>query len=290
MDPQSELLRSGDIDATEVVNGRLEDLRDVERAINGREVDTVFHLGAQTIVGTARRDPLGTFEVNIRGTYHLLEACRRHSGLVRRVVVASSDKAYGPHPNLPYVESMPLEGREPYEVSKSCADLLAQGYHRAYGLPVAILRCGNIYGGGDLNWSRIVPGTIRSLLRGERPVIRSDGRCVRDYVYVKDVVRACTTVADKLEDPAVKGEAFNFSPEKPMTVLAVVSAIADVMNAGSLPAVVKGDAPGEIHDQYLSADKARRLLGWRAEYDLERGLSETVTWYRDYFSRTTGSS
>lgn len=290
MDPQSELLRSGDIDSTEVVNGRLEEFRDVERAINGREVDTVFHLGAQTIVGTARRDPLGTFEANIRGTYHLLEACRRHSGLVRRVVVASSDKAYGTQPALPYVESMPLEGREPYEVSKSCTDLLAQGYHRAYGLPVAILRCGNIYGGGDLNWSRIVPGTIRSLLRGERPVIRSDGRCVRDYVYVKDVVRACTAVADRLEDPAVRGEAFNFSPEKPMTVLAVVSAIAGVMNAGSLPPVVQGDAPGEIHDQYLSADKAHRLLGWRAEYDLERGLSETVAWYRDYFSRATGSS
>ncbi len=288
MDPQSELVRSGDVNATEVVNGRLEHFADVDRAINAREADTVFHLGAQTIVGTARRDPLGTFEANIRGTYHVLEACRRHSALVRRVVVASSDKAYGSQPNLPYVESMPLDGREPYEMSKSCTDLLAQGYHRAYGLPVAIMRCGNIYGGGDLNWSRIVPGTIRSLLFGERPIIRSDGRFVRDYIYVKDVVNACVAIADNLDKPGIAGEGFNISPEKPMTVLEVVSAIADRMNAGALPPIIQDDAPGEIHDQYLSSGKARRLLGWQAEYDLARGLAQTVAWYRDFFSRTHG--
>jgi CDP-glucose 4,6-dehydratase len=282
-DPRSELLRSGDIHRTEIVNGRLEDLADVERAINGREPDTVFHLGAQTIVGTARRDPLGTFEANIRGTYHVLEVCRRHAEVVRRVVVASSDKAYGTQPKLPYVESMPLEGREPYEVSKSCADLLAQGYHRAYGLPVAILRCGNIYGGGDLNWSRIVPGTIRSLLHGERPIIRSDGRYVRDYLYVKDVVGACLAVADKLDDPTVQGQGFNFSPQKPMTVVEVVSAITRVMNARGLKPLIKNTAAGEIRDQYLSAAKARRLLGWRAAYPLEKGLRETVAWYRGFF-------
>jgi CDP-glucose 4,6-dehydratase len=283
-DPQSELLRSGDINATEVVNGRLETFADVERAINAREADTVFHLGAQTIVGTARRDPLGTFEANIRGTYHVLEACRRSSGLVRRVVVASSDKAYGTQPKLPYVESMPLEGREPYEVSKSCTDLLAQSYHHAFGVPVAILRCGNIYGGGDLNWSRIIPGTIRSLLHGERPIIRSDGTYVRDYLYVKDVVRACLAVADALDDPKVRGEGFNFSPQKPTTVLEVVAAVARVMNAGAkLKPVIKNAAPGEIRDQYLSAAKARRLLGWRPAYDLETGLSETVAWYRAFF-------
>jgi CDP-glucose 4,6-dehydratase len=282
-DPQSELIRSGDIDSVEVVNGRLERFEDVERAVNGREVDTVFHLGAQTIVGTARRDPLGTFEANIRGTYHVLEACRRYGPLVKRLVVASSDKAYGTQSRLPYVENMPLEGREPYEVSKSCTDLLAQGYHHAYHLPVAILRCGNIYGGGDLNWSRIVPGTIRSLLRGERPVVRSDGRFVRDYLYVKDVVRACFSVADGLENPKVRGQGFNFSPQKPLTVLEVVSAIAKVMKMGSLEPKILNNAPGEIHDQYLSASKAKRLLGWRASYTLERGLTETVAWYRGYF-------
>lgn len=282
-DPHSELLRSGDVRHTEVVNGHLESFADVERAINAREVDTVFHLAAQAIVGTAQRDPLGTFEANIRGTYHVLEACRRHASLVRRVIVASSDKAYGAQPNLPYVESMPLEGREPYEVSKSCADLLAQSYYHSYRLPVAILRCGNIYGGGDLNWNRIVPGTIRSLLQGERPIVRSDGRYVRDYLYVKDVVRACLAVADGLDNPQVQGQGFNFSPQKPLTVLEIVDAIARAMNARSLKPVIRNKATGEIKDQYLSSAKARRLLGWRDAYGLDKGLAETIAWYRGFF-------
>jgi CDP-glucose 4,6-dehydratase len=282
-DPQSELLRSGDLGHTEVVNGRLEDFADVERAINARAVDTVFHLAAQAIVATAQRDPLGTFETNIRGTYHVLEACRRHAPQVRRVIVASSDKAYGTQAKLPYVESMPLIGREPYEVSKSCTDLLAQSYHHAYGLPVAILRCGNIYGGGDLNWNRIVPGTIRSLLRGERPVIRSDGKFVRDYLYVKDVVAACLAVANGLDNPAVRGEGFNFSPQKPLTVLEMVEAIARVMDVRSPRPVVQNAAIGEIRDQYLSSVKARRLLGWKPAYRLDDGLRETVAWYRGFF-------
>lgn len=283
-DPHSELLRSGDVQRTEVVNGALETFADVERAVNAREVDTVFHLAAQAIVGTARRDPLGTFEANIRGTYHVLEACRRHATLVRRVIVASSDKAYGAQAKLPYLESMPLEGREPYEVSKSCADLLAQSYHHSYGLPVAILRCGNIYGGGDLNWNRIVPGTIRSLLQGERPIVRSDGRYVRDYLYVKDVVGACLAVSDGLDNPKVQGQGFNFSPEKPLTVLEIVQAITKAMNARSLKPVILDNAPGEIRDQYLSSAKARRLLGWRPAYGLDKGLAETIAWYRGFFS------
>jgi len=283
-DPQSELLRSGDLQRTEVVNGCLESFADVERAVNTREVDTVFHLAAQPIVGAARRDPLGTFETNIRGTYHVLEACRRHSALVRRLVVASSDKAYGAQPQLPYVESMPLEGREPYEVSKSCADLLAQSYYHAYGLPVGILRCGNIYGGGDLNWNRIVPGTIRSFLQGERPVIRSDGRYIRDYLYVKDVVHACLAVADGLESPKVQGQAFNFSPQKRLTVLEIVGAIAAAMKTpASLKPRILNNATGEIRDQYLSSAKARRLLRWRAAYTLDKGLAETIAWYRGFF-------
>jgi len=283
-DPQSELYRSGSVSRTTVVNGRLECFSDVERAINAHETDTVFHLGAQTIVGTARRDPLGTFEANIRGTYHLLEACRRHAGLVKRIVVASSDKAYGTQPRLPYVEGMPLEGREPYEVSKSCTDLLAQGYFHAYRLPVAILRCGNIYGGGDLNWSRIVPGTIRSFLRGERPVIRSDGRFVRDYLYVKDVAEAYLAVADRMGDKKVAGEAFNFSPQKALTVLEIVTAIARIMGTERLKPVIQNSAKGEIHDQYLSAAKARRVLGWRPAYPLRDGLAETIDWYRAFLA------
>jgi CDP-glucose 4,6-dehydratase len=285
-DPQSELFRSGDVAQTTVVNGRLECFEDVARAINGHETDTVFHLGAQTIVGTAQRDPLATFEANIRGTYHVLEACRRHASLVTRVVVASSDKAYGAQPKLPYVESMPLEGREPYEVSKSCTDLLAQSYHRAYGVPLAIVRCGNIYGGGDLNWSRIVPGTIRSFLAGERPIIRSDGRFVRDYLYVKDVARAYLAVAERLGDRRIAGEAFNFSPQKALTVLELVKTIANLMDASSLKPVIRNEAKGEIRDQYLSAAKARRLLGWRPGYSLADGLSETIDWYRTFLGAT----
>ena len=279
-DRRSELLRSGDVRRTLVVRGRLEDLRDVERALTRGRADTVFHLGAQTIVGAAHRDPLATFEANVRGTYHVLEACRRRPRLVRRIVVASSDKAYGESSRLPYLESMPLAGRHPYEVSKSCADLLAQSYHRTFGLPVAILRCGNIYGGGDLNWSRIVPSTIRSFLRGERPVLRSDGRFVRDYLYVKDVVGACLRVAERLDEARVRGQGFNFGPQRPLSVLELVAAIARLMDAGALKPVVRDEAVGEIRDQYLSAAKARRLLGWKPAYGLDEGLRETIAWYR----------
>ncbi|HEX2864022.1 MAG TPA: NAD-dependent epimerase/dehydratase family protein, partial [Deinococcales bacterium] len=224
-DPQSEFIRSGDIHRTTVVQGALEDYASLERAVNEHEVDTVLHFGAQTIVGTALRSPLPTFEANIRGTYHLLEACRAHADLVRRVVVASSDKAYGTSDVLPYTEAMPLRGRHPYDVSKSCADLLALAYAETYGLPVAVARCGNIYGGGDLNWSRIVPGTIRSALRGERPVLRSDGRGVRDYVYAADIADAYLLLAERAADEGVRGEAFNFSPQGRVDALTLARTI-----------------------------------------------------------------
>ena len=207
---------------TAIVNGQLEDFATLERAINRYETDTVFHLAAQPIVGVAHRSPLQTFEANIRGTYNLLEACRQHGTFVQRVVVASSDKAYGTQPVLPYTETMPLQGRHPYEVSKSCTDLIAQTYFATYGVPVAIARCGNIYGGGDLNWSRIVPETIIACLRGIRPVIRSDGTFLRDYLYVKDVSHAYLRLAEHLDDPRVRGEGFNFSPEQAVTVLDLV--------------------------------------------------------------------
>lgn len=281
-DPRSELVRSGLIRQVTVVSGALEDFGALERAINRHETEVVFHLGAQTLVPAAHRFPLSTFEANIRGTYHLLEACRLHRSLVQRVVVASSDKAYGEQPDLPYTEESPLAGRHPYDVSKSCADLLAQTYGQTYGLPLAIARCGNVYGGGDLHWSRLVPGTIRSLWRGERPVIRSDGTYVRDYIYVRDIVRAYLQLAERLDDPAVVGEAFNFGTEKPVAVREMVDLLQRLMGRQDLLPDIRACAEGEIHSQYLSAAKAHRLLGWQPRYELEEGLRETISWYRRF--------
>lgn len=280
--PQSELYRSKDIDDVTVVNGALEDFATLERAINQYDVETVFHLGAQTIVGTAERFPLATFEANIRGTYNLLEACRLHKNLVKGIVVASSDKAYGEHPKLPYREDAPLRGRHPYEISKTCADLIAQSYFHSYQLPVAVIRCGNIYGGGDLNWSRIVPGTIRSFLANESPVIRSDGKFVRDYVYVKDVARTYVDVAEHLDEKKFWGEAFNCSNESPVTVLEIVKTIQDLMTCGHLKPKILNSARGEIFSQYLSSLKLRRMLKWKPQFDLKRGLSETIEWYHEF--------
>lgn len=280
-DPQTELYRSGDIQRVAVINGSLEEFATLERAVNGQEVDTVFHLGAQTIVGAAHRFPLATFESNIRGTYNLLEVCRLHQGLVRRVVIASSDKAYGEQEHLPYTEETPLKGRHPYEVSKSCCDMLAQSYHHTYGLPVGIARCGNVYGGGDLNWSRIVPGAIRSLLRREPPVLRSDGTCLRDYIYVKDVAQAYLRLAEGLENPGVCGQAFNFSLESPVSVLDLVNEIQHLMNCRIEPRILN-DARGEIRSQHLSAAKARERLGWSCRFNLQEGLRETIEWYQSF--------
>lgn len=288
MEPQSDIYRTGDIDKIGVVNGALEDFRAVENAINKYEVELVFHLGAQTIVGAAQRSPLTTFESNIKGTYNLLEACRLHRDICKGVVIASSDKAYGEQPVLPYTEEMPLAGRHPYEVSKSCADMLSQSYYHSYDLPVAIARCGNVYGGNDLNFSRIIPGTIRSLIRGERPVIRSDGTLVRDYVYVKDIVGAYLRLAECLDDERVIGEAFNFSAQRPMNVLEVVGAIQELMECEHLEPAVLAVATGEIKNQYLDASKARRVLEWRPQYSLDKGLKETIAWYTDFFHAENG--
>lgn len=283
-DPQSELLRGGAIRRCSVVSGRLEDYADVERAINEQEVDSVFHLGAQTIVGTALRSPLPTFEANIRGSYHLLEACRVHGGLVRRIVVASSDKAYGDVAVLPYTEAMPANGRHPYDVSKSCTDLLAMTYAVTYGLPLAIARCGNIYGGGDLNWSRIVPGTIRSVLGGAAPRLRSDGSHTRDYLYVEDVVDAYLALGEACGREEIRGEAFNFSPEKPLSVLEITRAVLAALGRPDVVPEILNNARAEIQDQYLDASKAQRLLGWKPAWSLEAGLEATVAWYRAYLA------
>jgi CDP-glucose 4,6-dehydratase len=283
-DPQSELIRSGTIARVSVVSGHLEDFWTLERAINEYETDTVFHLAAQPLVGAAHRLPLQTFESNIRGTYNLLEASRMHADLVKAVVIASSDKAYGPLTTLPYVEDMPLLGRQPYEVSKSCADLIAQSYHHAYALPVAIARCGNIYGPGDLNWSRIIPGAIAAFLRGDRPIIRSDGTYVRDYIFVKDAARAYMRLGEALGERRIAGEAFNFSDEAPLSVLQIVEALQRLMRCGHIAPDVRGTAQGEIHSQYLSAAKARRMLGWKPGITLDEGLTSTIAWYRAFLS------
>jgi CDP-glucose 4,6-dehydratase len=283
IDYQTEFYRSGDYLCTAIVNGTLEDFSTVARAINEYEIDTVFHLGAQTIVGAAYREPLQTFESNIRGTYHILEACRQHLDLVERIVIASSDKAYGIADELPYTEDMPLKGCHPYDASKSCADLLAQTYFQTYDMPIVIVRCGNIYGGGDLNWSRIVPGTIRSLLNNQRPIIRSNGEYIRDYIYIKDVVDAYLNVAESITKKNISGEAFNFSTESRMTVIEIVNEIRSIMDKEELEPQILNLNLKEIPEQLLSAEKAHKILGWYPQYDLKKGISETVEWYRNYF-------
>lgn len=286
LDPQSELVRSGDIDRCSVVNGALQDFATLERAINLHETDTVFHLGAQTIVEVAHRYPLATWEANVRGTYNLLEACRTHAGLVERIVVASSDKAYGEAEVLPYTEETPLAACHPYEVSKAAGDLIALSYHRTYGLPVAIARCGNIFGGGDLNWSRIVPGTIRSLLREERPVLRSDGTFRRDYVYVKDAAQAYVELAAAVgRRDGIAGQAFNFGNESPLTVLEIVGAIGRLMGRPEVEPVIEARVVGEIKDQWLSARKARTELDWAPRYELDDALGETIAWYKEFLGQ-----
>lgn len=280
--PENELFRSGHLARVCVVRGDVRDQETVERVLGEYEIETVFHLAAQTIVGIANRNPVSTFESNIRGTWCVLEACRR-SPMVRQIVVASSDKAYGSHEKLPYSEDASLQGRHPYDVSKSCADLLAQSYAISYGLPVCVTRCGNLYGGGDLNWNRIVPGTIRSAMNDERPVIRSDGRYIRDYFYVEDGALAYLTLAEKLAaNERLAGEAFNFSNEIQVTVLELAKIILRMIGREDLELDVRGEASNEITHQYLDATKARSLLAWGPRYSLEDGLARTISWYRDF--------
>jgi CDP-glucose 4,6-dehydratase len=284
--PQSEFVRARLIDRVKVVNGDVRSQSLLERVLGEYEIDTVIHLAAQTIVGIANRNPVSTFKTNIGGTWALLEACRR-SPTVKQIVVASSDKAYGEHKQLPYNEDAPLTGRHPYDVSKSCADLIAQSYAATYDLPVAVTRCGNFYGGGDLNWNRIVPGTIRSVLRGQRPVIRSDGKFVRDYFYVEDGAAANLVLAEQLSrDNRLWGQAFNFSNESQVTVLEVVDRILKIMGSDFEPDV-RNEAVNEIREQYLSAAKAREVLGWKPLFTLDDGLRHTIDWYREFLGART---
>lgn len=286
--PRSNLYGLGLANRMATVRGALEDYPVLERALNEYEVDTVFHLGAQTIVSVANRNPTSTFEANIRGTWNLLEACRR-SPTVERIVVASSDKAYGDHEALPYDEAAPLQGRHPYDVSKSCADLICRCYYETYGLPVCVTRCGNFYGGGDLNFNRIVPGTIRSVLNGQRPEIRSDGGMIRDYFYVEDGVGAYLLLAERMEEKRIIGEAFNFSNELQITVLGLVGRILRSLGSDLEP-VVLNRASNEIRHQYLSAKKARDMLGWRPGHTLDEGLDKTIFWYQKFLGPRVAAS
>jgi CDP-glucose 4,6-dehydratase len=278
--PQSELTRTGLADQVKVVRGDVQDQALLERTLGEYEIDTVIHLAAQTIVPIANRNPVSTFASNIGGTWSLLEASRR-SPLVKQIVLASSDKAYGDHESLPYSEDAPLQGRHPYDVSKSCADLIAQSYAATYGLPVVITRCGNFYGGGDLNWNRLIPGTIRSVLRGQRPLIRSDGKHIRDYFYVEDGASVYMLLAESLgKNPDLRGHAFNFSNEIQVTVLELVEKILAHMNSDLAPDI-RNEASNEIRHQYLSASKARQYFDWKPQFSLDQGLEHTIKWYKE---------
>jgi CDP-glucose 4,6-dehydratase len=265
------------------VDGSVDDQATVERLLGEYEVRTVFHLAAQSQVGVANRNPVATFEANIRGTWAVLEAARR-SPRVEQVVTASSDKAYGKQPVLPYDESMSLLAVNPYDVSKACADLIAQSYHQTYDVPVCVTRCGNFFGPGDRNWERLVPGTIRSLLRGDRPIIRSDGTLVRDYLYVVDGALAYLQLAEAMaSDPSIVGEAFNFSTETPLTVLDLVAMLQTAAGT-NLALDIQATASHEIDRQFLSSAKAAKLLGWRPRYSMTEAIAATVEWYRGYLA------
>ncbi|MDH6563408.1 CDP-glucose 4,6-dehydratase [Bacillus sp. TBS-096] len=281
--PRSNLYQGSQFEKMNVVQGALEDMQTIERALGEYEIDTVFHLAAQAIVGVANRHPVSTFEANILGTWNVLEACRRQP-LIKRVIVASSDKAYGDQEQLPYDEDMPLNGKHPYDVSKSCADLISHTYYNTYGLPVCITRCGNLYGGGDLNFNRIIPQTIQLVLEGKAPEIRSDGTFIRDYFYIEDAVKAYLLLAEKMEEKGLAGEAFNFSNEIQLTVLELVDKILKAMGSELKPRILN-QGTHEIKHQYLSAEKARKLLDWKPDYSIDEGLEKTIKWYREFFQK-----
>ncbi|MCP4425636.1 MAG: NAD-dependent epimerase/dehydratase family protein [Chloroflexi bacterium] len=280
-DPKSLLVRTGRINQIAVANGNICDYEAMERIIAEYETEVIFHLAAQTQVGIANRAPMSTFETNVKGTWTVLEAARRNS-TVQAILVASSDKAYGPQTELPYPESAPLQGQYPYDVSKTCADLISRSYAHTYDLPVAVTRFANLYGGGDLNWNRLIPGTMRSALRGEQPIVRSDGTFKRDFIYVKDAVRGYMLLAENIGRPGVQGEAFNFGTDSPISVLEMINSIIAQSDYPNLKPIILDEVKHEIQDQYLSATKIKRVLGWQPQYTLESGLRETMDWYRAF--------
>ncbi len=272
--------------AASVVHGDVRDQALVERVLGEYRVDTVFHLAAQTQVEVANLNPVSTWDSNVRGTWSLLEAARR-TPRIRTVVVASSDKAYGTQPALPYSEEMPLKALHPYDVSKACCDMVVSSYHAVFGVPASVTRCGNFFGPGDLNWDRLVPGTIRAVLRGERPVIRSDGSPVRDYLYVEDGALAYLCLAEAMAArPELAGEAFNFSTETPLSVIELTKMICRAAGVPDVEPDVRATARNEISAQHLSAQKARRVLGWAPRWTLAEALERTVDWYRGHLAAT----
>ena len=281
--PRSCFVLDGLSDRVEIVHGSLADQALLRRTMCEYEIATVFHLGAQALVGVARADPIGTLEANVAGTWNLLEAAR-HSP-VREIVVASSDKAYGPSSNLPYLEPHPLEGRYPYDVSKSCVDLISRMYAETYGLPLCITRCANLFGGGDRNFNRTIPGVIAATLRGERFVIRSDGHSIRDFLYVRDAVLAYLTLAEAMaEGPELRGEAFNFSLEIRFTVLEIAEQVTQLMGRPDLRPLVQNISTDEVREQYMASNKARQILGWSPQFTWRQGLQETIAWYSNELS------
>jgi len=263
-----------------MVNGKVEDFSLIERTLNEYEIDTVFHLAAQPLVTIANKGPLSTFESNIKGTWNVLEACRLHNNKIKRILIASSDKAYGTQKELPYKETAPLQGEHPYDVSKSCVDLISQSYYKTYGLPIIITRCGNFYGPGDLNFNRIVPETIKNVLRNKRPPIRSDGTYIRDYIFIPDAVDGYLKIAENIEKENLKGEAFNISTSNKLTVLELTKLILKIMNSELEPEILN-EAKGEIKHQYLDGGKIKKLLNWEPKHSIEEGLSKTIKWYKN---------
>ena len=284
--PDSLFFSDGFDKKVNIARGEVESAAEVERTVNEYEPETVFHLGAQALVQAGVRSPVSTFRANVQGTWNVLEACRTHDRVVKAVVVASSDKAYGEQAKLPYTEDSPMMGRYPYDVSKSCADLIAQSYGATYGMPVSISRCGNFFGGGDLNWSRIVPGTLKSAYQNQPPIIRSDGSYVRDYIYVKDAASAYMALGEKTAALGLKGEAFNFSNEQKLTVLELVKKILAAAGKEKLQPKIMNEPLSEIRKQHLDASKARKMLGWKSEWGIEKGLDETAKWYSAYFRKS----
>lgn len=279
--PKTMFATEGLADKVTVVDGCLENLPLLRRAMQEYSVQTVFHLAAQPLVGVAMADPISTLQINIQGTCNVLEAARQAN--VAQTVVASSDKAYGCSQDLPYTETHPLQGIYPYDVSKSCADLISTMYARTYGLPVAILRCANLFGGGDLNFSRTIPGVIRSTLHGLQFRIRSDGKAIRDFLYIKDAAQAYLTVAEGLaRHPELSGEAFNFSVSKRLSVLDIVSQVLSLMDRLDLEPIIENTAKAEIQEQYMDCSKARRILNWQPLYGMDEALNETISWYADH--------
>jgi CDP-glucose 4,6-dehydratase len=281
---RSQLIRSGNIDKIDLAHGDVCDYALMERIIAEYEIDTIFHLAAQTTVGIANRSPLSTFETNIRGTWMVLEAARRNP-TVKRILVASSDQAYGTHSELPYDEQVPLQAEHPYGVSKSCVDLIARTYFHTYGLPVVVTRCVNLYGGGDLNWNRLVPGTMRSLLQGQRPLVRSDGTLRRDYIFVLDAVCGYLMAGEQMGHEDVCGQAFNFGVDQPISVLDMINRIIEVSGTHNLAPIILNEAENEIQEQFLSSAKANQVLGWRPQHTLESGLAQTFAWYQRFLAQ-----